>query len=356
MSTSTCLRKVVSGESDGALAGVVRGVFRVLSVPYAAVSSLSEILKTGQGGVRVDLPVISVGNLTVGGTGKTPLVSKLVSDLIARGRSPVILSRGYAADATGTNDEARVLSRAHPGVIHLQHKNRAERAVYASDACLGDTIVLDDGFQYHALHRDLNICTLDATNPFGFDAVLPRGLLREPIAGLYRARPVVITRAELVTPEQIEAIKARVLEVNPYAKIIVSEMVFTELVDVKDGAIAASGSAPDSLAGEAVIAASGIGNPDAFRRGVARCGARIRADVEKGDHHAWTAADVASLARLAVENSATAVVTTLKDAVKLAALDWPADAPPLRALDVEVRITEGADVWDALLDEILKGR
>lgn len=356
MSTSSCHRKVVSGESEGALAGVARGLMRAISIPYSAASSLIEIVKTGQGGLKVDAPVISVGNLTVGGTGKTPLVSKVVTDLIAKGRRPVILSRGYAADASGTNDEARVLSRAHPDVLHLQDKNRAKSAEYASDACLGDVIVLDDGFQYHALHRDLNICTLDATNPFGYDAVLPRGLLREPVTGLYRARPVVITRAELVSDAELEAIKARVLEVNPYAKIIVSEMAFTTLVDVKDGTIAETGAAPDALAGEPIVAASGIGNPDAFRRGLARCGARVRADVEKGDHHAWSAADVTELVRVANEQSATAVVTTMKDAVKLAVLDWPSEAPPLRAIDVEVRITDGADVWDDLLDEVLKGR
>lgn len=356
MSTSSCFHKVVSGESDGALASLTRGLFRALSVPYAAASSLIEIARTGQTAVRVDTPVISVGNITVGGTGKTPLVARVVHDLIARNQHPVILSRGYAADESGTNDEEKVLTRAFPHVLHLQDRNRARLARYASDARLGDVIVLDDGFQYHALHRDLNVCAIDATNPFGYDAVLPRGLLREPLAGLYRARPVVITRAELVTKDEIAAIRARVLTYNQYAKIVVSEMHFTSVVQVADGAIAHDGPAASSLSGKNVVIGSGIGNPAAFRMGVARLGARVRAAVEHGDHHAFTQADATALAQTAATQSADAVVVTVKDAVKLARLAWPAGAPPLCALDVEARITEGADIWDELLDEVVAGR
>jgi len=356
MSCTTYYRRVVSGQDASAGASILRGALRLGSLLWTPVTALNEILRTGQGGARVAVPVISIGNLTVGGTGKTPLVRKLVADLLARGRRPVILSRGYAAEGAGPNDEARVLTRAHPEVLHLQDKDRASRAKYVSDARLGDVIVLDDGFQYHALARDLNVCTLDATNPFGYGAVLPGGLLREPLAGLYRARPVVITRSELVEPSEIEAIKRGVLEHNQYAKILVTEMAFTALLDATDPALPAVAETPSGLAGASVALASGIGNPEAFRKGVARLGARVRVHVVKGDHHPWSQSDVDALAARARRENAAAVITTLKDAVKLAHCAWPADAPPLRALDVEVRIVEGKEVWEALLDEVLDPR
>lgn len=349
MSTCASYRRIVSGEAEGLGPSLARGALRLMSKPYGVAASLVEIARAGQDPVELRIPVISVGNITAGGTGKTPFVAFVVGELLARGRRPVILSRGWCAGADGKNDEARVLERIHPGVIHLQGKKRTDLARHAADAQLGDAIVLDDGFQYQALARKLNVCCIDATNPFGYGEVLPAGLLREPLGGLYRARPVVITRAELSTPAEIDAIRATVLEHNPYAKIVVSEMRAKALRDVKGGAV----SEPASLREKQVLLASGIGNPAAFARGVRTLGARVRGHVEKGDHHAWTAQETAGLAAKARSMHLDCVVTTAKDAVKLERFEWPADAPPLRALEVEVALTQGAETWKALLDEAL---
>jgi tetraacyldisaccharide 4'-kinase len=349
MTCSTSYRKIVSGEAGGIGAGLARGALGLLSVPYRWGSSVVEVLQTGQGGARVGLPVISVGNLTAGGTGKTPFVGYLIGKLQGKGLRPVVLSRGYKAAADGRNDEARVLDRAHPDVIHLQDKDRATLAATASTAQLGDVLLLDDGFQYHKLARDLNVCLIDATNPWGYGAVLPRGLLRETPSSLYRARPVVITRAELAGEDRIATLKQEILAHNEHAKIVVSEM---RLTQVTDAAGAKQGDAA-SLSGKRVLLASGIGNPDAFARNVRATGARVAAHAERGDHHEWTAEDVAELVRAARAQAAEMVLTTVKDAVKLAALDWPADDVPLRAVDVEVHVTEGEDVLDQLLDEAL---
>jgi len=349
MTASTAYRRIVSGEADGALSSLARGALTLLSKPYGWASSLTEIARSGQDAVDVGLPVISVGNITAGGTGKTPFVAFVVADLKARKRRPVLLSRGYCADESGRNDEARVLERLHPDVIHLQGRDRVGSALHAADARLGDVLVLDDGFQYQALARRLNVCCIDATNPFGYGALLPRGLLREPLGGLYRARPVVITRSELVAPATIGEIKCEVTKHNPYAKFVVSEMRPVAVRDVHGGAT----SAPSSLADQQVLLASGIGNPDSFARDVRLCGARVRDHVVMGDHHAWTAAEVASLAAKAKALSVHRVLTTAKDAVKLESLAWPEGAPPLCVLDVEVALTQGADVWKALLDEAL---
>jgi tetraacyldisaccharide 4'-kinase len=349
MTACTAYRRIVSGEADGPLPSLARGALTILSKPYGWAASLTEIARAGRDAVDVGLPVVSVGNITAGGTGKTPFVSFVVADLKARKRRPVLLSRGWCADDSGTNDEAKVLARLHPDVIHLQGRDRVASALHAADARLGDVLVLDDGFQYQALARRLNVCCIDATNPFGWGALLPRGLLREPLGGLYRARPVVITRSELVAPGAIDEIRTEVLKHNPYAKFVVSEMRAVAVRDVHGGATAP----PDSLKDRQVVLASGIGNPDAFARDVRLTGARVRSHVAMGDHHAWTAAETADLASRAKSMSADRVVTTAKDAVKLEAFAWPADAPPLSVLDIEVALTQGADVWKALLDEAL---
>jgi tetraacyldisaccharide 4'-kinase len=351
MSTCATYRRVVSGEAEGVGPSVARGLLSALSVPYRLGATLHEIYRAGQGSTDVGLPVVSVGNVTCGGTGKTPLVSMVVKELLARGRVPVVLSRGYAAEADGQNDEARLLEREHHGVLHLQGKDRVALARHAADAQLGDVLVLDDGFQYQALARDLNVCAIDATNPFGHGAVLPRGLLREPLTGLYRARPVVVTRAELVTPAVLDAVRAGVLRWNEHARIVVTEMRYTRLADVRGTTVGA----PSELAGRSVVLASGIGNPPAFARAVRLCGARVLHHEARSDHHAWTAAELAPLARVARERVADLVLTTSKDAVKLERLAWPDDAPPLRVLELEAAVRpESEELWKSLLDEALR--
>lgn len=348
---STCCaswRRVVSGDAHGPGASLARGVLSALAWPYGVAVSVRDAVRSG-GGLHVELPVISVGNLTAGGTGKTPVVSVVVAAIRKRGLRPVILSRGYCAAEGEASDEAQVLARRHPGVIHLQGRDRAALAQHASDAKLGDVLVLDDGFQHIGLHRDLDICLIDATNPFGYGAVLPRGLLREPMSALYRARPVLITRTEISSPERVAAIRAEVRRWNEHALFVESAMRCTATTDVHGG----SPGAPSELDGKRVLCASGVGNPGAFAANVRTLGARVAAHVEMPDHHRWTQADVKAVAAKAAEVAAEVVVTTSKDAVKLAALAWPGPAPPLRVLEIDAEITSGQDVWKKLLDEAI---
>lgn len=348
MTCCATYRRVVSGEAHGPLPALARGALRALSVPYGLAVSLRDAARAGDE-VDVGIPVISVGNLTAGGTGKTPLVALVVSELKQRGRRPVILSRGYGSRGGAPNDEARVLERLHPDVLHLQHPDRVRLAVRAAAAKLGDVLVLDDGFQHLGLARRLNICALDATNPFGYGAVLPRGLLREPLSALYRARPVVITRAELAPPGRVEEIRREVLRWNEHARIVVTEMRFTGLTD----ASGKPAGAPSDLDGKRVLCVSGVGNPDAFAAGVRTLGARVAGRADFDDHHEYSQSDVAAIASRAREVAAEVVVTTAKDAVKLAALAWPGDAPPLRVLGVAAVVTGENALWTKLLDEAL---
>ena len=358
MTCCATYRRIVSGEAEGLGAGLARAALGVLSVPYGWGASIAEVVKSGQGGEFVGLPTISVGNLTCGGTGKTPVVGRLVADLVARGRRPVVLSRGYASGDDGVNDEGRMLARqmaarGHGDVMHLQGRDRLDLARHAASARLGDVLVLDDGFQHQRVGRHLNVCCIDATNPWGYDSVLPRGLLREPKSSLYRARPVLITRTELVSEARVAELRAEVLSIHEHARIVESRMEAT-------GTTALSGGDPapvSSLRGKRVLAVSGIGNPRAFERTIGRVGGRLAGHVERGDHHDWDEGDVADVAAEAVRRAAEVIVTTEKDAVKLVLLDLPASLPAVRALCIEAVITDahgGSDLWCELVDEALK--
>ena len=142
--------------------------------------------------------VISVGNLTLGGTGKTPMVEWLARWFRSHDVRVAIVSRGYGAVDGGQNDEARELEEKLPDVPHLQDPNRAAAARVAIDELATQLIVLDDGFQHRRLGRDLDIILIDAVEPFGYDRVFPRGMLREPLSGLRRADVIGLTRADVV--------------------------------------------------------------------------------------------------------------------------------------------------------------
>jgi len=161
---------------------------------------------------RAPCPVVSVGNLTVGGTGKTPMVAYLANLLVAEGYRPLIVSRGYGAEAGAMNEEARELADACPDVPQVQRPDRLQaiRDWSASEPC--DVAILDDGFQHRRLARDLDIVLIDALRPFGYGHVLPRGLLREPPAALARADLVVITHADLLGADALAGLRQALTE------------------------------------------------------------------------------------------------------------------------------------------------
>ncbi|MEZ6127839.1 MAG: tetraacyldisaccharide 4'-kinase [Planctomycetaceae bacterium] len=187
-------KQLISGQSRGLAACVGRGLLRCLSIPYSMLMQLRNAafdigLKATH---RVDVPVIAIGNLTTGGTGKTPIVAFLVRQLQELGWRPGIVSRGYRADSSGENDEKRVLAGLCPGVPHEQNPDRiaaARKLLAETDV---DVIVLDDALQHRRIHRDLNVVLVDASNPFGYGYELPRGLLRESLSGLKQADLVLI--------------------------------------------------------------------------------------------------------------------------------------------------------------------
>lgn len=297
---------------------------------------------------RLSASVVSVGNLTVGGTGKTPCVAFLARALERRGRRVGLLSRGYGrARGAEVNDEGELLSRLLPGVPHVQDRDRVAGGLELERrGC--DAILLDDGFQHRRLARDLDLVLIDATRPWGLAsvdgrpalrAVLPRGLLREPPSGLARADALVLTRADQATSAELAALEQELASLAPGRAILRAAHRPTGLRAVPGG----EGRLPlEALAGRPVTLLSAIGNPAGFERAARELGADVRAVRRFPDHHRFAAGELAGAAA-----DGTDLLVTAKDAVKLEPL-----GVPCLVFEVEFALLSGASVLDALLDAL----
>ncbi len=290
---------------------------------------------------RAGVPVISVGNLTLGGTGKTPMVEYVASWGRSRGLRVAILSRGYGQDE-GVNDEGRVLEENLPDVPHLQGRDRTSLARIAVEELESELLVLDDGFQHRRLVRDLDIVLLDALDAFGLGRIFPRGLLREPIGSLARAGVVVLSRGDLVSEPDRRAIRRRAeTKAGPLAWAVARHAPLGLLGEgVPDEPLVSLGDRP-------VAAFCGIGNPEGFRRTLEGMGTRVIGFRAFPDHHPYAAADMTELTRWVRDLGAEVALTTQKDSVKLRAASL--GPVPLRALRIGLEVVEGEDVLiDAL--------
>lgn len=329
---------------------------------------------------QVSVPVISLGNLTTGGTGKTPLAAWLADWVRAHGARPGLLSRGYRAlqssaanspAAAAVNDEKLVLDRLCPTLVHLQHPVRYQSAQTAIQQHGCDLLLLDDGFQHRQLHRDLDLVLLDALAPWGYGHLLPRGLLREPIANLRRADLVILTRADLVAEPQRRQLQ-RMAEQAAGTKLRWAEVAFRPQrllgLDGSEQPLA-------DVQAQQLVGFCGIGNPRGFAQTLARIQRQAALSsptppigaIENNlagwstpaaahsndtplrvypDHHHYSPADLERLAHWSTAAGASAVVTTLKDMVKITAADW--HGPPLYAIDQQVEWLSGADTFAEL--------
>lgn len=342
---------LISGRRRGLAATALRGLLACGEAPYAAAVGLRNAWYDHKRSAvtRVEVPVVSVGNLTVGGTGKTPMVKYLARQMRQSGRRVAILSRGYGAEAGAKNDEALELEQLLPDVPHLQGSDRIASARIAIEELESDTLLLDDGFQHRRLGRDLNIVLLDATAPWGFGHLLPRGVLREPIGGLRRAGVVCLTRADAAPLDTRRAIRKRVAELAPQADWCEASHKPTSLIGTGEGAIEPL----ESLRGRRVAAFCGIGNPAAFRATLESAGAEVHLWRELPDHHNYTADDILSIEKAIGESGVEQVVCTHKDLVKVQ-IDQLADRP-LRALVVEIDFQTGEAELNHRLERALSG-
>ncbi|HYO24744.1 MAG TPA: tetraacyldisaccharide 4'-kinase [Lacipirellulaceae bacterium] len=363
MISPSTFHDLVSGRRRGPAAALARVALRAAAAPYgwAIARRNRQFDRQAVEIARPSVPVISVGNLTVGGTGKTPMVQWVAALCRRREVRVAILSRGYGAAADGRNDEALELELALPDVPHLQNPNRAESAMVAVGELGSQLLLLDDGFQHRRLARDFDIVLLDASEPFGYGRLLPAGLLREPVGALARAHAVVLSRADMLDAAGRDAIRRRVAALNPHAAwcevehrpaaLVSAEGVRAPRARIEDDGRGTDAGAP-SLAGKRVAAFCGIGNPAGFRHTLRGLGCEVLAWREFPDHHAYQRDDVESITAWARDAGAELVLCTRKDLVKLRA--GSVGGVPLRAVGVELQFLRGAPELTAALEPLIR--
>ncbi len=341
---------VISGQAGGLFPSLARFGLFFLSQPYRLVMRVrNELYDRGWREIHTpSVPVISVGNLTVGGTGKTPTVVFLARWFRARGIRVAILSRGYGAGADGRNDEARELETKLDDVPHLQDPNRIASSQIAIDELDMQILLLDDGFQHRRLARQLDIVLLDATNPFGFEYCLPRGLLRESPRSLQRAHIVLLARCDLVTTHRLAEIRTRVQRYAPNAAWVETEHRPVQLKNASGQLLPV-----DFLKAKRCFVFCGIGNPNAFFETVTRYGVEIVDRQIFADHYAFQADDLDQLSQKIERNpDIDLVLCTGKDLAKIH-MD-KLGSKPLFAVDVELTIRMGEAALVERLEQFSK--
>lgn len=296
---------------------------------------------------RLPVPVVSVGNLTFGGTGKTPTVISLVRDLVRRGRHPAVLTRGYGrsvaepvvllgpdpgTDVRSTGDEPLELASRLPGVPVVVDPDRVRGGIEALTRG-ADILVLDDGFQHLRLERDLDLVVVDAGDPWGGGRMPPRGRLREPLSGLTRADAVLVTKVPADRAPVIDAVRRVVAERAPGASLLAARLEPFAVRRKNDTA------GPEELRGARVLAVAGLGRPEGFADLLCTAGAEIIGTRWFADHHVFTATEIEEAVAAATAAGAV-IATTAKDAVKM--------APDAAVWVVEARMVPVVGAWDDL--------
>lgn len=293
---------------------------------------------------KLSRPVISVGNITAGGTGKTPLVEWVTRNLAVSGKKVCILTRGYGREnpnrrvlvsdaitvfstATEAGDEPYLLARNLSGVAAvISDANRFSAGEGAIKHLGTDCFVLDDGFQHLQLARDLDIVTIDSTDPWGGGHMLPIGTLREPLTGLKRADCIVLTRCDQV--ENIDSVYSQVADLSGGRPIFRSRMVTHKITPVKDSENTGT---PESPIG----AFCAIGNPQSFFSHLRANGYQPLLEKSYQDHYAYTQTHIDALVYMAKQAGARSLITTAKDAVKLRTFNFTL---PCYSLEIEIEI------------------
>ncbi|MBP7216047.1 MAG: tetraacyldisaccharide 4'-kinase [Candidatus Omnitrophica bacterium] len=339
------LYAVAMGNKQGFCASLARGVLFVSSLIYGllirALMMCASLRKK-----KLGCKVVSIGNITVGGTGKTPLVEYVTRWLVQQGHAVAILTRGYKKSRASTQysplntqysnigDEPSMLQQKFPQVPVIVNADRICAAEKAMHDYRSGVVVLDDGFQQWAIAKDIEIVTIDALNPFGNGHMLPRGILREPLSSLSRASFFVITRSDLV--QTLEPIKEVLKRYNPQALVALAVYRPIDFYDVlKDKTLALQ-----ELHGKTVGLVSGIADPQSFEALVKKNEMTIGFSLRFADHHVFVKQDLEKIAHYARLHRIDTLVTTEKDAVRLKWLGVESEALRLVALRIKLAIIE----------------
>ena len=296
---------------------------------------------------RPEHPVISVGNITAGGVGKTPLVMFLVRLLQTKGLRPVVLTRGYMASREGggqASDEAAMMSETL-NVPVMVNPDRVLAARNAQACSLGNAFILDDGFQHWRLKRDLDIVAIDATNAFGNGYLFPRGILREPLPALKRADLFVLTKTDLGR-SHVSDIRRTLERIKPGCVIVETVHAPIAVYDVwANGTVADLTPLKDRVAGVCAI-----GAPEAFTDMLRREGAMLEKMFVFEDHHVYTDDDIRKMVAFCCEKKVTKIITTHKDAVKLKGFQKAFQGVSLFVLEIEIKVIHGQTEFFSRID------
>jgi len=370
------LYQMVQGERGGLLASVLLAVLRSISVLYG----LGVAVKLGlyRAGLlkRHKLPckVISLGNVTVGGTGKTPTAQRLAAIIRDMGYKVVILNRGYRAAWKGdvgvvsdgkktymtvaeAGDEAYLLAKNLPGIPVIIGKDRAITGDYAVKRFGAEVIILDDGYQHWQLERDIDIVLIDTLNVFGNNFLLPRGTLREPLTNLSRAHAFLLTKVDQSTDNARENLKDTLARFNQAAIVVESihnPRCFIEIEEWYKGSNY-KGVELETMRQRSVVAFSAIGNPSSFEQTISDLGAKVIDAVRFTDHHNYTMAEMQCVMQKAVDKGACALITTEKDAVKIPSEFIHSDRTlPVYVLGIELQFRDGSEGFMQLISDKLQ--
>ena len=368
---------VVYDRINNNIADIIGFILNLFSILFAQIIKIryflydKRLLKNNPLGCLV----IVVGNITVGGTGKTPVVEKLAKTLQQNGRKVGIISRGYKSKkesltkkmlrfitngevappkivSDGKNvllgsklagDEPYMLAKNLPGVVVVCDKNRVKAGYFAIKDFGCDTLVLDDGFQYLKLKGSLNICLVDSTNPFGNEHLLPRGILREPLHRLSKADYILITKTKNI--QQCEELHRTIRKHNSLAKMIYCTHTPRFLVDIKSQ----EEKNLDFIKGKKVAIFSGIAYPESFEGTIKEQGADIIYTKRFLDHHRFSKGEIKTVFMEAFASGAEMILTTEKDAVRL-----PKIFPkiPLYYLRLEIDLLSNEEDFNSLAERI----
>ncbi len=335
-------------------ARVPRGLLTSLAVGYGLATRVRNAWydRVAWASRACAVPVISVGNITVGGTGKTPLVIEIAKRLSDAGRRPAIVTRGYGARPGKTADEVLEYHDSLPDTPVIVDADRVRGAATAVARHAAGCVLLDDGFQHRRLRRDFDLVAVDALNPFGGARMLPAGGLREPLSGLRRASFLVLTRANLVRESDVQRIRAELALYAPQAPVIPAAMVSRGLTQVHPASDESRGALRllDESRTAPLLPVCGIGNPSSFVRMIDAVGRKWCEPLIFPDHHDYGTPDVLRIEAAVRDRGAAGVVTTRKDWVKLRGL-LPGFSPKTVVLRLDVRMELIAA--NAALDRIL---
>ncbi|MHC4268157.1 MAG: tetraacyldisaccharide 4'-kinase [Planctomycetota bacterium] len=346
---------ILSGQKKGLIATLIKSTLSTLTYPYLAVLKTRNILY--ENGIikstRLPVKIFSIGNITTGGTGKTPLVENMAKTLHQSGKKVAILSRGYGGNNLSqknngsVNDECLTLKENLQDVHILVGKDRVKNGEKAIKDYEVDCIILDDGFQHFKLYRDLDVVVIDSLNPFGGEYLIPRGSLREPLKTLKRADIFIISHCDQSSEDTIKSIYTRLKQLNVDAHVCESIHRPVHIENITDNSILK----PEWLNGKRIYGLSAIGNPESFASTLKGLDAVLIKHRIYCDHHVYTKEEIDGVISEANSLGADAIVVTQKDIVKMRKMNI--EEADILSLKIEMEITKGIQLYNEAIDRVL---